>query len=129
MEYHDINPDELPITPDHPCRRHAISEHTDLSVLSLQKYVLEPGENLAVEYHYHAQREEAFIVEDGPLFIETPEKTHRVKTNHVFVVEAKSPIRPYNPATADSKIEIIGIGAPAYDIGQPYDPNNPIEFE
>lgn len=129
MEYHDITPAEIPPTPDHPCDRHAISDRTGLSVLSLNTYVLEPGENLAAEYHYHEQREEALIVENGPLFVETPEKTYKVESNHIFVVEPKSPIRPYNPATADSNIEIIGVGAPAYDIGRPYNPDEPTELE
>ena len=129
MEYHNITPRKLPPIPGHPCDRHSISEGTGLSVLSLNTYILEPGDNLAAEYHYHEQREEALIVENGPLFIETPEKTYRVESNHVFVVEPKSPIRPYNPTSADSTIEIIGVGAPAYDIGHPYDPDKPTDFE
>ncbi len=129
MDYHDIDPNEIPRTPNHPSRRHAISENTNLSILSLNKYVLEPGDDLAVDYHYHEQREEAFIVETGPLYVETPEKTFRIKSSHIFVVEAKSPIRPYNPETSDSNIEVIGVGAPAYDIGQPYDPTDPTDIE
>jgi mannose-6-phosphate isomerase-like protein (cupin superfamily) len=124
MEYHDINPRDIPETPEHPCTRHAISEATGLAVLSLNKYLLEPGDDLAVEYHYHDQREEAFIVETGTLHVETPKKTFTVESNHIFVVEPKSPIRPYNPETADSTIEVLGIGAPAFDIGRAYDPNN-----
>lgn len=127
MEYHDINPEELPITQDHPCTRQSISAVTDLTFLSLNKYTLAPGEDLAVEYHYHEQREEAFFVNTGPLYVETPEETFTVQTGNVFVAGPKSPLRPYNPDTAEKTIEILGIGAPSYDIAHPYDPTEPLQ--
>jgi hypothetical protein len=40
----------------------------------------------------------------------------------VFAVEPESPILPYNPEGADESVRVLGVGAPKFDIGKPYDP-------
>lgn len=121
MGYQVLDPSTLDVDAEHPCTRRSITEAAGLSNLAMAVYELAPGEPLATDYHYHEQREEAFYVLDGELHVETPERDYAVRTDEVFVVEPDSPIRPYNPADADGSVTVVGIGAPLYDVGRPYE--------
>jgi len=121
MGYQVIDPATLADADEHPCTRRSITEAAGLSNLAMAVYELSPGEPLATDYHYHEQREEAFYVLDGELFVETPEREYTVRTGQVFLVEPDSPIRPYNPADAAEPVTVIGVGAPLYDPGRPYE--------
>ena len=123
MGYHALDPADLPASPDHPCDRRSLTEAADLATLAAAVYTLAPGETLAQEYHYHDQREELFYVLSGTLHVETPEREYEVEPDETFVVEPRSPIRPYNPEEADGQVRVLGVGAPKFDIGRPYDPD------
>lgn len=122
--YHQIDPDDLGSTPDHPCDRRSISEEAELATLAAAVYELAPGEELARTYHYHEQREELFYVRSGALHVETPEENFELQAGEVFVAKPNSPLRPHNPADADTSTVVLGIGAPASDIAIPYDPED-----
>ena len=122
MGYHTLDPATLPTAPDHPCDRRSLTEAVDLATLAAAVYTLEPGDPLAQEYHYHDQREELVYVLSGTLRVETPEGGYEVGPEEVFVVEPKSPIRPHNPDGAEGPVRVLGVGAPKFDIGKPYDP-------
>lgn len=123
MGYHHIDPDELAPSPDHPCDRRSLAEAADLAQLAAAVYDLAPGEDLATTYHYHDQREELFYVLAGDLHVETPDREFVIGADETFVVEPEQPIRPYNPADADEPVRVLGVGAPKFDIGQPYEPD------
>jgi len=123
MGYHVLDPSALPRTDDHPCDRRSVSEAVDLETLAAAVYEIAPGEQLSRTYHYHDQREELFAVLDGQLTVETPEGTYTADEGELFVSEPKSPIRPYNPDDAADPVRVLGVGAPQYDIGRPYDPS------
>jgi len=124
MGYHVVDPAALPPTEDHPCDRRSVSEAVDLETLAAAVYELAPGEQLSRTYHYHEQREELFAVLTGELAVETPEENYTVSEGDLFVSEPRSPIRPHNPANADDPVRVLGVGAPPYDIGRPYDPDS-----
>jgi mannose-6-phosphate isomerase-like protein (cupin superfamily) len=122
MEYHVLDPDEIEATADHPCDRHSITEAADLATVAAAVYEIAPGEQLPRTYHYHDQREELFYVVDGKLTVETPDDEYEVPTGSVFVATPESPHRPHNPQSADRPVRVLGVGAPRYDVGRPYDP-------
>lgn len=124
MEYHVVNPDERPASEGHPCDRRSLTEAVDLTTLAAAVYTIDPGEQLPQTYHYHDQREELFYALDGELAVETPGGEYTVPAGQVFVAEPKSPIRPYNPEGATDSVRVLGVGAPRYDIGRPYDPDS-----
>lgn len=123
MGYHVLDPADLEDSPDHPCDRRSITDTVELAQLAAAVYTLEPGEQLATQYHYHEQREEIFYVVAGELHVETPEETFVVPADEVFVAEPESPIRPYNPEDATERTRVLGVGAPKFDIGRTYDPD------
>ncbi|SEO41142.1 Cupin domain-containing protein [Halorientalis persicus] len=123
MGYHHIDPDELAPSPDHPCDRRSLAEAAELAQLAAAMYDLAPGEDLATTYHYHDQREELFYVLAGDLHVETPDEEFVIGADETFLVEPESPIRPYNPADADEPVRVLGVGAPKFDIGRPYEPD------
>jgi len=124
MGYHVLDPKELDDSPEHPCDRRSITEAVELAQLAAAVYELAPGEDLATQYHYHEQREEIFYVLAGELRVETPDETVTVPADEVFVAEPESPIRPYNPADATEATRVLGVGAPKFDIGRAYDPED-----
>jgi len=122
MEYHVVDPDELDASPDHPCDRRSVTEALDLTTLAAAVYELAPGEQLPRTYHYHDQREELFYVIDGTLAAETPDGEFAVRAGELFVVEPASPHRPHNPGDAGRSVRVLGVGAPRFDVGKPFDP-------
>jgi quercetin dioxygenase-like cupin family protein len=124
MGYHVIDTADLDPSPGHPCDRRSVAEAAGLGGLAAAVYDLAPGEDLATTYHYHEQREELLYVLAGTLHVETPDREYAVGADEVFVVEPESPIRPYNPADADGRARVFGVGAPAFDPGRPYEPDS-----
>jgi len=123
MCYYQFDPATLDDSPEHPCDRRDITAAAELAQLAAAVYELAPGEQLSTQYHYHDQREELFYVLTGTLHVETPAEEFTVPTDEVFVVDPESPIRPYNPEDADESVRVLGVGAPKFDIGKPYDPD------
>lgn len=124
MEYHVVDPEAVDPTAEHPCDRRSITDHVDLSTLAAAMYTIAPGEQLSRSYHYHEQREELFYVVEGTLTVETPVGEHSVGAGDVFVAKPESPHRPHNPESASTAVRVLGVGAPRYDIGRPYDPES-----
>jgi uncharacterized cupin superfamily protein len=122
MGYHLLDPDTLASTPDFPSDRRSITDAGDLSTLAAAVYTVDPGDRLARTYHSHDQREELFYVVSGTLFVRTPERTYEVEPDRLFVVEPGNPILPHVPETASEPARVLGVGAPKYDPGRPYDP-------
>lgn len=123
MGYRVLDPESIDRAPDHPCDRRSITEAAGLANLAAAVYEVAPGEELARSYHYHEQREELFYVLSGVLSVGTPEETYEVGAGRVFVVEPESPIHPHVPSEATEPATVLGVGAPLYDAGRPYDPD------
>ncbi|MFB6163196.1 MAG: cupin domain-containing protein [Halococcoides sp.] len=119
MGYARIDPATIEPTEEFPCDRRSIDEAVGLDALALTVYTLAPGEALARSFHRHATREEAFYVLDGNLVVETAAGERTVPAGEVFVVEADSPHRPYNPANASDSVRVLAAGAPRSDPGLP----------
>lgn len=112
MGYRVVDPDDVEPVPDRPSELRRLSEMAGLSQMNVNRFRAEPGEQLPLVYHYHDEQEEAFYVVAGTMFVETPEKTYEVPEGSLFTVDPESPQRAYNPADADSAIEVLAIGAP-----------------
>jgi uncharacterized cupin superfamily protein len=123
MGYHLLDPGALDPTPDFPSDRRSVSDACGLSTLAAAIYAVQPGEQLARAYHAHDQREELFYVVSGTLHVRTPERTFEVDSGRLFVVEPGNPILPHVPETASAPARVLGVGAPSYDPGRPYDPD------
>ncbi len=123
MDYHVLDPTALEPTSDYPCDRRSISDAVGLGTLAAAIYEIDPGEQLARAYHYHEQREELFYVLAGSLSVQTPVETYAVEAGQVFVAEPESPHRAFVPADSAGAARVLGIGAPQFDPGRPYDPD------
>ncbi|MFB6166484.1 MAG: cupin domain-containing protein [Haloarculaceae archaeon] len=123
MGYHLVDPADVEPTPDHPCDRRSIAEAADLAQLAAAVYEIDPGEQLATTYHYHEQREELFYVLAGTLHVETPDGEFVVGADEAFVAEPDSPILPAVPESAAEPARVLGVGAPKFDVGRPYEPD------
>ena len=115
MGYHVIDPDDVPPTPDRPCVQRALGAAAGLERVALNRYEVEPGERIPLAYHYHDEQEEAFYVLEGELRVETPDRTYAVGAGSLFVVEPGSPQRAFNPGDADSRVDVLALGAPAVE--------------
>ncbi len=128
MGYHHIDPDNLEQFDDRPADIRSISTAAELdyqdSPLGLRQYVVEPGQQPPLAYHYHDEQVEVFYVLEGTLHVETPEGEFVVGTDEVFVAEPGSPHRAFNPAEADEPCRVLAIGAPTVDDAHPYEPDD-----
>lgn len=124
MGYHVIDPDEVDAMPDRPSTARSISDAAGLETLGLRVYVAAPGEQLPLAYHYHDEQEEAFYVIEGELHVRTPERTYRVGTGEVFLVEPGNPHLAHNPEGADAPVRVLAIGAPSKNDVHGYDPES-----
>ncbi|WP_436346414.1 cupin domain-containing protein [Natronorubrum sp. FCH18a] len=112
MDYSVVDPDELEPTEDRACDLRRVSEPAGLENVAINRFRAEPGEQLPLAYHYHEQQEEAFIVLSGTLHVETPGGEFEVPEGSIFAVQPEAPQRAYNPADAETAIEVVAIGAP-----------------
>ncbi|SEH13414.1 Mannose-6-phosphate isomerase, cupin superfamily [Natronorubrum sediminis] len=115
MEYTHVDPDDLEPVADRPCDMRRVSEPTGLEHVAINRFRAEPGEQVPLAYHYHETQEEAFFVCSGTLRVETPEGEFTVPEGSLFSARPKAPHRAYNPADAESTVEVIAIGAPPVD--------------
>jgi uncharacterized cupin superfamily protein len=122
MDYRVVDPRDVAPTEDYPCDRRSITGAAGLHTVAAAVYELAPGEQLARCYHYHEQREELFCVLDGTLAVETPEGEYEVPEGSVFVAKPESPLRPFNPDSAERPVRVFGVGAPRHDPGRQFDP-------
>ncbi|WP_435099094.1 cupin domain-containing protein [Halarchaeum sp. P4] len=121
MSYHVIDPEDLDPTPERPCDRRPVGEAAGLENFALNVYTAEPGEEIPLAYHYHDEQEEAFVVLDGTLSVETPERDYAVESGETFVAEPESPHRAYVPEDAAESARVVAVGAPAVDDAHPYE--------
>lgn len=122
MKYQIIDPTTIEPPSDHPCDRRSISGPANLSNIAVVHYEMAPGEQLPTEYHYHEIREELFYILNGEMCIETPERTYHVRQGRFFIVKPESPHRAYNSPDAETNAQVLGMGAPSFDPGYPYEP-------
>lgn len=113
MGYHTVDADDVEPTPDRPCEQRALSEPAGLEQMAVNRYIVEPGEQIPLAYHYHDEQEEAFYVLSGTLHVETPEGEHVVERDTLFAVEPDSPQRAFTPESAEESADVLAIGAPA----------------
>ncbi|SDK34395.1 cupin domain-containing protein [Natronorubrum texcoconense] len=113
MDYSVVDPDELEPIEDRDCDLRLVSKSAGLENVAINRFRAEPGEQLPLAYHYHEQQEEAFIVQSGTLHVETPDGEYEVPAGSVFSVRPEAPQRAYNPADAETAVEVFAIGAPA----------------
>lgn len=123
MGYRVVDSDTVEPTPDRPCDQRALSDPAGLTQLALNRFIVEPGEQIPLAYHYHDEQEEAFYVLSGTLHVETPEEIYEVKPDQLFTVEPESPQRAFNPETAEATVDVVAVGAPPSDGDvHPYEP-------
>lgn len=124
MGYHVVDPDDIEPTPDRPSEHRSVTDHCDLEKMALNVYRAEPGEPLPLAYHVHSEQEEAFIVLEGTLHVETPEGEKVVPEGNIFVAEPESPHRAFVPEDADETARAVAVGAPPVDDVRPYEPDD-----
>jgi mannose-6-phosphate isomerase-like protein (cupin superfamily) len=112
MGYRVVDALAVEPTPDRPSEQRRLTEPAQLEQLSFNRYVVEPGEQMPLVYHYHDTQEEAFYVVSGVLEVETPEKTYRVERDQLFAADPESPHRAYVPPEADVPATVLAVGAP-----------------
>ena len=123
MGYQHVVVDDLDPTPDRPSVRRAVGEAADLTEFAVNRYEVQPGEQIPLAYHVHGEQEELFYVLSGTLSVETPEGIYEVGTDEVLAVEPESPQRAFVPESAGETTVVLAVGAPAVDDVRPYDPD------
>lgn len=124
MGYHHVDPVSIDPTPDRPSIQRAIDVAAGLENVAVKRYEVDPGEAIPLAYHYHDHQEELFYVLSGRLHVDTPERTYEVDEDEVLVVEPDSPQRAHNPASANDRVVVLAVGAPAVDDVHAYDPED-----
>jgi quercetin dioxygenase-like cupin family protein len=112
MGYRTVATGEMELVPDRPCELRRLTEAAGLENVSVNRYSVDPGEEIPLAYHYHDEQEEAFYVISGGIEIETPEGTYEVGADELFGAEPDSPHRAYCPEDATETAEVLAIGAP-----------------
>ena len=125
MGYHHVDTDTLEQWDDRDADVRSISAAAGLDYegapVGLRVYEAEPGQQLALAYHYHDEQTEAFYVLEGTLHVETPEGEFVVGTDEAFVVDPGHAHRAHNPGGADGPVRVLALGAPTVDDVHPYD--------
>lgn len=122
MGYYVVDPDEVEPLAGRPCDSRPLADALGLEKMGLRKYVVEPGEQMPLVYHYHDEQEEVFYVLDGTLHVETPEEEYAVGAGSVFAADPGSPHRAFASADADQPATVLAVGAPAVDDAHEYEP-------
>ena len=112
MGYRVVHTDEVEAVEDRPCEMHRLSDPAGLSKMAINRFRVEPGEQLPLAYHYHDEQEEAFYVVSGRLNVETPDGTYELGAGDLFAVDPGSPQRAYAPEDADGPADVLAVGAP-----------------
>jgi quercetin dioxygenase-like cupin family protein len=115
MGYRTVRTQDVEPTPDRPCELRRLTEAAGLEQVALNRYSVEPGEEIPLAYHYHDEQEEAFYVISGAIEVETPEGTFEVGGDELFAAEPDSPHRAYCPDDAEGTAEVLAVGAPQAD--------------
>jgi mannose-6-phosphate isomerase-like protein (cupin superfamily) len=112
MGYRVVDALSVEPTPDRPCEQRALTGAAELEQMSFNRYVVQPGEQMPLAYHYHDEQQEAFYVLSGTLLVETPEGTFDVERDQLFAADPESPHRAYNPEDAEGPVTVLAVGAP-----------------
>lgn len=121
MGYHVVDPDSIEPTPDRPCEHRSVSNALGLERMGLNVYRARPGEQLPLAYHVHDEQEEAFVVLEGDLHVETPGGEYVVSEGELFVAEPTNPHRAFVPEDADGQVRAVAVGAPSVDDAHAYE--------
>ena len=126
VSYHHIDTAELEQWDDRPADVRSISAAAGLDYegapFGLRIYEADPGEQLALAYHYHDEQTEAFYVLEGELRVETPDGEFVVGADEAFVAAPGNPHLAHNPDDAERSVRVLALGAPTVDDARPYDP-------
>ncbi|WP_049980787.1 cupin domain-containing protein [Halolamina rubra] len=112
MGYRTVETAAVEPTPDRPCELRRLTEAAGLEHVALNRYSVDPGEEIPLAYHYHDEQEEAFFVIAGEIEVETPEGTFAVGADELFAADPESPHRAYCPEDAERTAEVLAVGAP-----------------
>jgi mannose-6-phosphate isomerase-like protein (cupin superfamily) len=115
MGYRTVRTQDVEPTPDRPCELRRLTEVAGLEQVALNRYSVEPGEEIPLAYHYHDEQEEAFYVISGTIEVETPEGTFEVGSDELFAADPESPHRAYCPDDAAGTAAVLAVGAPQAD--------------
>jgi len=124
MSYHVLDPGELEPPEGRPSIKRGIGEAVGLENVAVNRYEVEPGQDIPLAYHYHDDQEELFYVLDGVLGVETPDGEYHVDADEALVVEPGTPQRTFNPADADGQLRVLVVGAPPVDDVHAYEPED-----
>ena len=112
MGYRTVRTRDVEPAPDRPCELRRLTAAAGLEDVALNRYSVDPGEEIPLAYHYHDEQEEAFYVISGAIEVETPEGTFAVGADELFAADSESPHRAYCPDDADETAEVLAVGAP-----------------
>ena len=112
MGYRTVDPADVEPVDDRPCELRRLGEAGGVETMAINRFVAAPGEQIPLAYHFHEEQQEAFYVLSGTLAVETPDGTETVGTEQLFVADAKSPHRAYNPTDATAPVTVLALGAP-----------------
>ena len=128
MTYEIVDPTAQDALPNRACETRPIcgskKDASRFENLGIRFYVVNPGDQIPQGLHYHETQEEGFYVISGVLYIETPERTYDVNKGYLFLAEAGSPHRAFNPKDANQSAQVLAMGAPTSDPGRLYDAAN-----
>ena len=123
MGYHHVDVAGIDPASERPSSKRSSAGAAGLENVAVNRYEVDPGEEIPLAYHYHDDQEEVFYVLSGTLAVETPEGTHEVAADEAFVVEPDSTQRAHVPESADERAVALSIGAPAIDDVHPCEPD------
>lgn len=122
MGYHVVDPANVEPTPGRPSETRDVGEALSMENLGLRRYDVAPGEDIPVSgLHYHDRQEEVFVVVEGELRVETPDREYLVEQGQLFVAEPESPHRAFNDAAATENAVVVAVGAPRVDDAHRYE--------
>ena len=112
MGYRTVDTDDVEPTPDRPCELRRLTEAAGLEQVALNRYSVDPGEEIPLAYHYHDEQEEAFYVISGAIEGEAPGGACEGGGVQVFAAAPASAHRADCPGVAGETAEVLAVGAP-----------------
>ena len=112
MGYRTVATGDVEPAEDRPCELRRLTAAAALENVAINRYSVDPGEEIPLAYHYHDEQEETFYVISGAIEVETPEGTSAVGADELFAADPESPHRAYCPDDADGAAEVLAVGAP-----------------
>lgn len=108
--YRKVSLSDLPSAPSPAREKLELDEAVGASAFGVNVYRADPGEQLPWGYHRHPDHEELFLVLEGALVVETPEREYRVETGEAFFVPRDH--RNRARVVGDAPARVVAVGAP-----------------